>query len=143
MGEEQWNLQTDNNREYKWLINKKEQEVIIEDNVWLGYGVKVLKGVRIGKNSLIGANSVVTKDVPEGSIVAGNPARIISTLDDWKIKINNEFDKCPHFSNEYTMRKNVSKKMKSEMLERIGNGTGYIEWCELKKCWNMEEKMVL
>lgn len=58
----------------------KDKEVIIEDNVWLGYGVKVLKGVHIGKNSLIGANSVVTRDIPANSIAVGSPAKVIKTL---------------------------------------------------------------
>lgn len=59
----------------------KDREIIIEDNVWLGYGVKVLKGVHIGKNSLVGANSVVTKDIPADVVVAGNPCKIIRQLD--------------------------------------------------------------
>jgi acetyltransferase-like isoleucine patch superfamily enzyme len=54
--------------------------VIIEDNVWLGYGVKVLKGVRIGENTLVGACSVVTKDLPANVIAAGNPCKIIKKL---------------------------------------------------------------
>lgn len=58
----------------------KDKEVIIEDNVWLGYGVKVLKGVHIGKNSLIGANSVVTKDIPANVIAAGNPCKVIKQI---------------------------------------------------------------
>lgn len=60
--------------------SKGNKEVIIEDNVWLGYGVKVLKGVRIGKNTLIGANSIVIKDIPSNVIAAGNPCKIIQEL---------------------------------------------------------------
>jgi len=56
------------------------KEVVIEENVWIGYNAIVLKGVRIGKNSVIGANSVVTKDVPENVIAAGNPCRIVKNL---------------------------------------------------------------
>lgn len=51
--------------------------VRIEDNVWIGEGVCVLPGVTIGRSAIIGANSVVTRDVPANSIAAGNPARII------------------------------------------------------------------
>jgi len=54
-------------------------EVIIEDNVWLGQYSRVIKGVRIGRNSIVASNSVVTKDVPPNSIVAGNPAKIVKT----------------------------------------------------------------
>lgn len=58
--------------------------VEIGDNVWLGYGVKVLKGVKIGENSLIGAGSVVTRDIPANVIAAGNPCRIIKTIENEK-----------------------------------------------------------
>lgn len=54
--------------------------IVIEDNVWLGEGVVVLPNVTIGENSIVGANSVVTKSIPRNSVVAGNPARIIREL---------------------------------------------------------------
>jgi acetyltransferase-like isoleucine patch superfamily enzyme len=55
------------------------KEVVIEDNVWLGYNVTVLPGVTIGKGSVIGAGSVVTSDIPPYSIAVGNPAKVIKT----------------------------------------------------------------
>lgn len=55
--------------------------VTIEDNVWLGYGVIVMKGVTIGENSIIGMNSIVTRDIPANSIAAGAPAKVIKTLE--------------------------------------------------------------
>lgn len=54
--------------------------VVIEDNVWIGDKVSVMPNVRIGKSSIIAANSVVTKDVPPFSVVAGSPAKIIKTI---------------------------------------------------------------
>lgn len=59
----------------------KTSPVIIGDNVWLGDSVIVCKGVNIGKNSIIGAGSVVVSDIPENVIAAGNPARVIKELD--------------------------------------------------------------
>ncbi len=56
--------------------------VVIEDNVWLGEGVKVLKGVTIGKNSVIGAGSVVVKSIPANVIAAGNPCKVIKQLNE-------------------------------------------------------------
>lgn len=50
---------------------------VIEDDVWLGFGVIVLSGVRIGRGSIIGAGSVVSKDVPAYSLVVGNPAKVV------------------------------------------------------------------
>lgn len=55
-------------------------DIIIEDNVWLCEGVIVLSNVRIGKNSIIGANSVVTKNIPENSIACGIPAKVVKNL---------------------------------------------------------------
>jgi acetyltransferase-like isoleucine patch superfamily enzyme len=51
--------------------------IVIGDEAWLGYGVIVLSGVRIGKGAVIGAGAVVTEDVPDGAIAAGVPARIL------------------------------------------------------------------
>lgn len=58
----------------------ENKEIVIGDNVWLGYGVKVLKGVRIGENTLIGACSVVTKDIPANVVAAGNPCKVIKSI---------------------------------------------------------------
>lgn len=56
-----------------------KQPIVVGDDVWIGEKAIVLKKVNIGKGSIIGAGSVVTKDVPDYSIVAGNPARVIKT----------------------------------------------------------------
>ena len=53
--------------------------IIIGENVWIGSHVRICKGVTIGDNSVVAANSVVTKDVPANCIVAGNPAKIVKT----------------------------------------------------------------
>jgi acetyltransferase-like isoleucine patch superfamily enzyme len=55
--------------------------VYIDDNVWLGLNSLILKGVTIGKNTVVGANSVVTKSLPANVIAAGNPARVLHVLD--------------------------------------------------------------
>jgi acetyltransferase-like isoleucine patch superfamily enzyme len=57
------------------------REVEVGSNVWIGYGACVLRGVRVGDNSIVGTNSVVTKDVPANAVVAGIPARVIRMRD--------------------------------------------------------------
>jgi acetyltransferase-like isoleucine patch superfamily enzyme len=54
--------------------------VRIERNVWIGAAAIILKGVRIGENSAIGAGSVVVRDVPPKCVAAGNPARVVKRL---------------------------------------------------------------
>lgn len=55
--------------------------IVIGDNVWLGINTVVLKGVNIGRNSIIAANSVVVKDIPENVIAGGNPCKIIKQIE--------------------------------------------------------------
>lgn len=61
-----------------WEVAKP---IEIEDNVWIGGGAILLPGVRIGKNSVVGAGAVVTRSVPANTVVAGNPARVIRNIE--------------------------------------------------------------
>lgn len=58
------------------------QPITLEDDVWLGAGVKVMPGVRIGRGSVVGAGSVVTRDVPAGVLAYGDPCRVIREISD-------------------------------------------------------------
>lgn len=60
--------------------NLKSEAVFIAENVFLGDDVTILKGVTIGKNAVIGNGSIVTKNIPENVIAAGNPAQVIRNL---------------------------------------------------------------
>jgi acetyltransferase-like isoleucine patch superfamily enzyme len=53
------------------------RDLVVGSNVWIGYGACILRGVRVGDNSIVGTNSVVTKDVPANAVVAGIPAKVI------------------------------------------------------------------
>ena len=61
-------------------IDLSESAVVISNDVWIGCMSTILKGVTIGEGAIVGAGSVVTKDVPAWTIVAGNPARIIREI---------------------------------------------------------------
>jgi maltose O-acetyltransferase len=65
-------------RRAKW---EAARPITVGDNVWLGGGVIVLPGVSIGKNTVVGAGAVVTRDLPGDVVAVGNPARIIRALD--------------------------------------------------------------
>lgn len=67
---------------------------IVEKNVSIGANCTILPGVKIGQNSLIGAGSVVVKDVPANSVVVGNPARKIKNINE--LKCQKEFFKRPY-----------------------------------------------
>ncbi|MBG1243548.1 acyltransferase [Nostoc sp. NZL] len=64
--------------------------IVIEDDCWLGHGVKVLDGVTIGRSSVIGAGAVVTKDIPPFSVAVGIPARVIKSRDGKEIAKSTE-----------------------------------------------------
>ena len=70
-----------NNSKLKNIYNRKIGMIIIEDDVWIGTGVIILPGVTIGQMSVIGAGSVVTKDVPEYTVVAGIPAKMMKKVE--------------------------------------------------------------
>lgn len=81
----------DRHRTYKGLFttgppsekgNINTGKIFLGDDAWISYGAIILKGVNIGKQSIVAAGSVVTKDVPSGVLVAGNPAKIIKELDE-------------------------------------------------------------
>jgi maltose O-acetyltransferase len=65
-------------RNQGWEVAKP---IVIEDNVWIGGSAILLPGVRIGRNAVVGAGAVVTRDVPANMVVAGNPARVIREIE--------------------------------------------------------------
>ena len=65
---------------WRWK-HSDHKPVVIEDNVWIGERSTILKGVTIGEGSVIGCNSVVTKDIPPYCIAAGNPAKVVKKID--------------------------------------------------------------
>lgn len=71
--------------------------------MYIGAKTTVLPGVAIGEGSIIGANSLVNRDVPPFTVAAGNPIRIISTVQEYKEKKNKQLEFLPQFSRSYTL----------------------------------------
>lgn len=85
---------------HRWIYSA-HKPVIIGNNCWIAEFSRVCKGVTIGENSIVGANSVVTKDVPPNSIAVGNPAKVVKTdIDKMPIPTDcEEFVKLLHIEN--------------------------------------------
>ncbi|MBM4429219.1 MAG: sugar O-acetyltransferase [Chloroflexi bacterium] len=60
---------------------EEARPIVIEDNVWIGGAAILLPGVTIGRNAVVGAGAVVTRDVPANAVVAGSPARVIRVIE--------------------------------------------------------------
>ena len=89
----------------QWLVYAKP--ITVEDNVWIGGSATILGGVTIGKNAIVGAGAVVTKDVEPNTIVVGNPARVLR-------KITAEDSK--KFQEELVKQKDINKSEFNKMM---------------------------
>ena len=98
-----------------WVLRKLKREladidlihpIIIGNNCHIGTNSIILPGVKIGNNVIIGVGSIVTKDIPDNSIVAGVPARVIETVDEYLSKHLNDFIETKH----------MNKKQKKDFL---------------------------
>ena len=101
--------------------------VTIGDNVFIGAESVVLPGVTIGNNVVIGANSTVTHDVPDNTVVAGSPAKVICSLDEYLAKERKRMGQAPCYDESYTLRGNVSMELRMKQKEELDGKMGYID----------------
>jgi maltose O-acetyltransferase len=103
--------------------------VKIGKRVYVGSGAIILPGVTIGDEAVIGAGSVVTKDVEAGTVVAGNPAKLLNTTDGLVAKHSRAMEGRPVYpSHEWTTWDGgVSADKKEQMRRELGEGVGYIK----------------
>jgi maltose O-acetyltransferase len=111
----------------KFLDYTKLGKVRIGNRVFVGASAIILPGVTIGDNVIIGAGSVVTCSVPDGVVVAGNPARVLCSSNEFLTKRRKEKEESPFFGEEYTIERHVTDRMKKEMNDRMAGGVGYIK----------------
>lgn len=111
----------------QFLGHTKIGRVTIGDNVFIGAESVVLPGVTIGSNVIIGANSTVTKDVPDNMVVAGSPARVICTLEEYLQKEKTRMEQALCYGEEYTLRGNVSMEKRLQQREELTGKIGYID----------------
>lgn len=110
-----------------FLNYTKIGRVTIGDNVFIGAESVVLPGVTIGNNVIVGANSTVTHDVPDNTVVAGSPARVICTLEEYLNKERSRMATAPCYGEEYTLRQNVSMEKRMEQKAALEGKMGYID----------------
>ena len=97
-------------------------KVSIGDEVFVGHGTIILPNVRIGSRVVIGAGSVVTHDIPDNSVAAGNPARVIGTYDDFLKKHSAQMKTRPVY---HTLWSDKTWEEKETMRRELEDGVGY------------------
>ncbi len=110
-----------------FLNYTKIGRVTIGDNVFIGAETVVLPGVTIGSNVIIGANSTVTHDVPDNTVVAGSPARVLCSLDEYLTKERARMEMAPCYGEDYTLRQGVSMDKRMEQKAALEGKIGYID----------------
>jgi maltose O-acetyltransferase len=92
----------------------------------IGMGTIIMPGVTIGPKSIIGAGSVVIRDIPEGVVAAGNPARVICSLDQFLEKQRSLLEELPTFPYSLYDIGNLTAERKQEMLEALETENGFM-----------------
>lgn len=97
------------------------------DNVFIGASSVILPNVKIGANSIVGANSTVTRDIPANVVVAGSPAKVICTLDEYIAKNKELMQEGPVYEEDYTLRKNIPEEKKNQQFEELKQHIGFVK----------------
>ncbi len=100
----------------------KVGRVKIGNNVFVGRGSIILPGVSIGDNCVIGAGSVVSNSIPSNSVAVGNPARVVSSYEEFVEKHRRQMKSCPVFP---TLWSGKSEEEKAEMKAKLEKSIGY------------------
>lgn len=111
-------------------------DIIVDDDVWIGYRAIILSGVHLGKGAIIAAGAVVTKDVPPYAIVGGNPAKVIKYRFD-----KNIIDKLMEFDFE-KLENDFVKENIDRFYESIDNLELVKEMVELQKTNDFEKNLI-
>lgn len=111
-------------------------DIIVDDDVWIGYRAIILSGVHLGKGAIIAAGAVVTKDVPPYAIVGGNPAKVIKYRFD-----KNIIDKLMEFDFE-KLENDFVKENIDRFYESIDNLKLVKEMVELQKTNDFEKNLI-
>lgn len=101
-------------------------KIIIHESCHFGMGTIILPGVEIGPYSVVGAGSVVNRDIPARSVAFGNPARVICTLDEFLDKHKERMKTAPVFPYTPYGESGLTSERMNEILEKLDRSSGYI-----------------
>ena len=101
---------------------KNKQQTVVGDNVFIGYGAIVLPNTRIGNNVIIGAGCVVAKDIPENSVVIGNPCHVLCSYDEYLTKNKEQLMKGPVFHKAFSEKTKAEKQEEFDLLSTFSGG---------------------
>ena len=110
----------------KYLGYTKIGKVTIEDGCFIGADSLIMPGVHIGKNCIIGAKSVVTSNVPDGSVYIGAPARFVCTTQEYIDKQKKGMEKYPIYDVSFTLNGGITPEKKQQMLDEMKDRKGFV-----------------
>ena len=111
----------------KYLNYTKIGLVNIGDRTFIGAGSTILPNTSIGNNCIIGAESVITKNIPDNSVAFGNPAKVICSTDEYLEKQRKLIEERPVYDYKWTVKGKITNDMKLEMINALQDGIGYVE----------------
>jgi maltose O-acetyltransferase len=100
--------------------------IVIEDDCFIGDSVIILPNITVGRGSIVGAGSVVTRSVPAGSIAVGNPARVLCSVEDYRQRQAALLENSRRFSSEYWVENADAAKL-AELSNAVAQGSVFIE----------------
>lgn len=106
----------------KPLGYSKVGRINIGDNVFIGHSAIILPGTTIGSNVIVGAGCVVAQDIPDNSVVIGNPSRILCSYDEYITRQKSKMDTCPIYHTLYFKKSDAEKE---QMYLELKNSMGF------------------
>lgn len=100
-------------------------KIKIGNNCFIGARVTIMPNVEIGENTIVGTNSVVVKSFPANVVIAGNPAKIICTIQEYENKIRKEFESAPKFDKSFTILGGITDERRKEMIFKMSENVGF------------------
>ncbi|KMY52471.1 acetyltransferase [Peribacillus loiseleuriae] len=111
----------------RYLNYTKISKIKIEDNAFIGARALIMPGVTVGKNAIVAAGSIVTKSVPAGYVVGGNPAKEIAKTEEYINRHKANMDNAPVYDYQWTIGGNITPDMCNQMSKELDDAIGYVK----------------